>query len=211
MDFGDIDLIVHISAKDKTEAKERLIAEFEKNPYIIEFEYKGKKKKYYNAGELVTIKFKQAGSDKTVQIDNIIALTKEEMNFKNKFLDIAAEKQGLLLGLIKVAITEFPEKFKGKEGLDFDLSPVSLRLRDGQNQNQYLSQNWEEVEQILSFYGLKYDDSFDKYLKIVKTLSRRSIDRIKGLFKKMITIKSGEVGTPKGNKKQETLDIVDKL
>ncbi len=210
-DFGDIDLIVLIEAKDKTVAKQLLIQEFESNKYIIPFEYKGRTKKYYNAGELITVKFKQANSDKTVQIDNIISLTKEEYNFKQKFLDLPAEKQGLILGLVKVAVSEFPEKHKDFKDLDYDLSSVSLRVRDNMNTVFKSTQDWNEVEKILSLYGLDYNDSFEQYINKIKTLSRRSIDRIKGLFKKMITVKSGEVGTEKGNKKEEVLELVNSL
>ena len=74
-DFGDIDLIVHIKGDDKKSIKQQLANYFASLPdsTIVPFKspkYKGRK--YYNAGELVSILLPQSSySDKTVQIDNL--------------------------------------------------------------------------------------------------------------------------------------------
>lgn len=212
-DFGDIDLIVTIEANDLQEAKQYLIQEFESNPSIIPFDYKGKTKKYYNAGELVTVKFGQNEEGLTVQIDNIIALSEIESDFKIKFLNLKAEVQGLVLGLIKVAIDEFPslkKQYKANNA-EFDLSGSSIRLRTPDKEILWKSTNWNDVETILSYYGIKSSDSFEKILKRIKTLSERSRLRIIGLFKKMVSVKSGEVGTPKGDNKVAAIEQVEKL
>ena len=79
-DFGDIDLIVHIKGDDKKSIKQQLANYFASLPdsTIVPFKspkYKGRK--YYNAGELVSVLFPQSSySDKTVQIDNIVAILK---------------------------------------------------------------------------------------------------------------------------------------
>lgn len=212
-DFGDIDLIVTIEANTLQEAKQFLIQEFEKNPAILPFDYKGKTKKYYNAGELVTIKFGQSEEGKSVQIDNIIALSEIESDFKIKFLNLKAEVQGLVLGLIKVAVDEFPELKKEYKATnqEFDLSPSSIRLRDADKNISWKSTDWNDVEEILSYYGLKSSDSFEKILKRIKSLSERSRLRIIGLFKKMVSVKSGEQGTPKGDNKIAAIEQVEKL
>ena len=44
-----------------------------------------------------------------------------------------------------------------------------------------------------------------------KLKNERSKNRIKGIFKSMVSIKSGEVGTPKGDNKQIALDAVDSI
>ena len=111
-DFGDIDLITHIkSNKDKATVKKELSAHLAKLPdtVIVPFgseRYKGKK--FLNTGEIVTIRYHDEELGYSVQIDNIIALDSTEANFKSKFLDLPAEKQGLILGLTKVATIETP-------------------------------------------------------------------------------------------------------
>lgn len=213
-DFGDIDLIIRVTADSLQEAKQYLIDEFEKSAYIIPFEYRGKVKKYNNAGELLSIKFKQAGSDKTVQIDNIISLSKTESDFKLNFLNLPAEVQGLVLGLIKVSTDEFPklkEKYNITGDEAFDVSSSSLRLRNSSNEVIWKSTKWKDVENILKLYELQSSDGFEKILAKCKTLSERSRLRLIGLFKKMISVKSGEVGTPKGDNKIRSIERVEKL
>jgi len=108
MDFGDMDLIVHIETTlDKRETKKNIAEYFSTLPDNVAVPFtsdKHKGKKYYNSGEIVTINFPQP--DGTVQIDNIIALDIKEVKFKKEFLDMPAEKQGLVLGLVKIAIQE---------------------------------------------------------------------------------------------------------
>ena len=108
-DFGDIDLIVHIEGNDKKAIKKELQNYLENQSVnkILPFrseKYQGKRS--YNAGELVSILYPQTDAGKTAQIDNIIAVTRDESTFKKSFLDWPAEKQGLVLGLVKVAIQE---------------------------------------------------------------------------------------------------------
>ena len=108
-DFGDIDLIVQVDADNKKDIKKDLQRYLEARPNteILPFtsdKYTGRRS--YNSGEIVTVSYPQVGQNKTVLIDNIIALTPEESSFKENFLNMSAEKQGLILGLVKVAIQE---------------------------------------------------------------------------------------------------------
>jgi hypothetical protein len=231
-DFGDIDLITHIkSDQDKTIVKKELAAHLAKLPdsVIVPFKserYKGKK--FLNTGEIVTIRYHDEELGYSVQIDNIIALDKTEADFKKKFLDFAAEKQGLILGLVKVATIEQPLKplfaklgikapteLPKDEEYEFNLSSIELQLRhavyepDSFKQKSrtvvWKSRNFEDIKKILNKYDLDVD--FDTLLKQTKKNIKnpRSKNRIKGVFSSMITVKSGEIGTPKGEDKVKAL------
>lgn len=169
-----------------------------------------------------------------MQIDNIVALSAEEANFKREFLDLPAEKQGLILGLVKVAAIEYEVsmlwdmlgisklKLPFAKGLDweweFSLSSSKLELRlvhyksgtteQLQHDIYWTSQNWDDVKKLLGHYNL--DKSFSELLIDVKNtiVNPRSAKRIMGLFKSMVSVKSGEVGTPKGEIKERALTQV---
>jgi len=109
-DFGDIDLIVHIkSPLDKAQVKKQLQAFFMKEPETKIVPFSSEKhagKRTYNAGELVSVRYHDDELGYSAQIDNIIALDQSEATFKQQFLDMPAEKQGLVLGLVKIATIE---------------------------------------------------------------------------------------------------------
>ena len=231
-EFGDIDLVTHIkSDKDKTILKKELAKYLESLPdsVVVPFgsdRYKGKRS--LNTGEIVTIRYHDSELNYSVQIDNIIALDKTEADFKKKFLDFAAEKQGLILGLVKVATIEqplktlftkmginAPTKLPKDEEYEFNLSSIELQLRhviyepDSFKQKSrsvvWKSRNFDDIKKILNKYNLDLD--FDSLLKQVKKNIKnpRSKNRIKGVFSSMITVKSGEIGTPKGAEKVNAL------
>lgn len=232
-DFGDIDLIVELNENDKVEAKKRLVKYFNKfsNDIIIPFKsnrYFGKKA--LNTGEIVTILYPIKNEENSyVQIDNIISLSEKETIFKQKFLNLPAIKQGLMLGLIKTIILEKPElveKFtiphalKHNQELEFNLSSSGLTLRlvtldDNfktlDKKDVWKTQDWNIVEYILSDFD--FDQSFDNLLKDIKKKmkNKRSLKRIKGIFKSMVSVKSGEQGTLKGNEKQRALNKINNL
>ena len=231
-EFGDIDLVTHIkSDKDKTILKKELAKYLESLPdsVVVPFgsdRYKGKRS--LNTGEIVTVRYHDKELGYSVQIDNIIALDKTEADFKKKFLDFAAEKQGLILGLVKVATIEQPLKplfakmgihapteLPKDEEYEFNLSSIELQLRhvvyepDSFKQKSrtvvWKSRNIDDIKKILNKYNLDVD--FDTLLKQVKKNIKnpRSKNRIKGVFSSMITVKSGEIGTPKGEEKVKAL------
>ena len=232
-DFGDIDLIVQLDGTDKKIIKQDLAKYFATLPdsVIVPFKsdkYKGKKS--LSSGELVTVLYPIIGiPDQFVQIDNIISISEEESTFKNTFLDYSAEVQGLLLGLAKVicleedpktifkrlGITNVPELEPNQE-YEFNLSGVSLTLRivtldnfkEVDRTDVWKSSDWNTVKKLFANYNI--DADFKTLLKeLASTLKNpRSKNRIKGIFKSMVSIKSGEVGTPKGDNKQMALDAV---
>ena len=235
-DFGDIDLIVQIDGTDKKIIKQDLTKFFATLPdsVIVPFKsdkYKGKKS--LSSGELVTVLYPIIGiPDQFVQIDNIVSISEEESTFKNTFLDYSAEVQGLLLGLAKVicleedpksifkrlGITNVPELEPNQE-YEFNLSGVSLTLRivtldnfkEIDRTDVWKSSDWNTVKKLFANYNI--DADFKTLLKeLSSTLKNpRSKNRIKGIFKSMVSIKSGEVGTPKGENKQIALDAVDSM
>ena len=236
-DFGDMDLIVYFKTeKNKSDFKKDLAKYFGSLsdsitvPFSSE-KYKGKK--YYNSGEIVTINYPQP--EGTVQIDNIIALDLEELEFKKEFLDLPAEKQGLVLGLIKIALQETePEilikrlniktpDLEKNEKLEFNLSSVELQLRAivEEEENGKIKQtkkrvvwntkDWNKVLLILKDYNIavSFDDLVLQAQKKVK--NKRGLQRIVGVFKSMISVKSGEVGTPKGFNKEQAIKKIESI
>ena len=233
-DFGDIDLVVTIEGDDKKKIKQDLAAFLSSLPddVIVPFKsekYKGKKA--LNTGEIVTILYPILGlPNEYIQIDNIIAISEEESNFKKAFLDYPAEIQGLLLGLAKVILLEeSPEAVFKKLGIknvpalgpdeeyEFNLSSVALTLRivklspdfkEIERKEVWKTTQWNTIKELFSNYNI--DGSFEDLLYDIvrKVKNTRSKNRIKGIFKSMISIKSGEVGTPKATNKQRSLDKV---
>jgi hypothetical protein len=237
-DFGDIDLITHIkSAKDKQTVKKELVSFFEKMPddIIVPFgsaKYAGKKT--YNSGEIVTVRYQDPILGYSSQIDNIIALDQIEAQFKGSFLDMPAEVQGLVLGLVKVATLEAPIPvifknlgIKGPTELEpnqeyaFNLSSIELQLRkvtyepgtykEVSREIVWTSTNFSDIKKILFQYDLS--KGFDNLLAQCQhnLTNPRSGRRISGVFSSMISVKSGEVGTPKGDEKQRAIDKVNKV
>ena len=232
-DFGDIDLITYFEGEDKKEFKKQLAKYLESLPDDVIVPFKSEKyagKKTMNTGEIVTILYPITGMPgEFVQIDNIIALSEEEGDFKQNFLDYPAELQGLILGLVKVVtLEEDPNKVIDKMGIkniptlesnqeyEFNLSSAGLTLRIvtlGEDYKQlertdvWKSSNWGDVKKLLATYNI--DQSFKDLVSDLKKLKNpRSKNRIKGIFKSMVSIKSGEVNTPKGDNKQMALDTV---
>ena len=232
-DFGDIDLITSFEGEDKKEFKKQLAKYLESLPDDVIVPFKSEKyrgKKTMNTGEIVTILYPIAGMPgEFVQVDNIIALSEEEGDFKKTFLDYPAEIQGLILGLVKVVtLEEDPNKVIVKMGVknipalepnqeyEFNLSSAGLTLRIVTLDQDYKqldrtevwkSSNWSDVKKLLSDYNI--NQSFKDLVSDLKKLKNpRSKNRIKGIFKSMVSIKSGEVNTPKGDNKQMALDTV---
>jgi cytidyltransferase-like protein len=235
-DFGDIDLIVQLEGTDKKLIKQDLAKYFATFPdsVIVPFKsdkYKGKKS--LSSGELVTILYPIINtSDQFVQIDNIVSISEEELTFKNSFLDYPAEIQGLLLGLAKIicleenpkdifkrlGITNVPELEPNQE-YEFNLSGAGLTLRivtldnfkEIDRTDVWKSSDWNTVKKLFINYNINTD--FETLLKDLSTNLKnpRSKNRVKGLFKSMVSVKSGEKNTPKGDNKEKALQAVDKL
>ena len=235
-DYGDLDLITWFEGEDKREVKKRIIDLVTSQPDSIIVPFKSEKytgKKYYNSGEIITVLFPIEGKkDEYIQVDNIIALSEVEHEFKNNFLDLPAEKQGLILGLVKVVLLEKNPQdvlqalgiqnvptLEDDEELEFNLSSGKLTLRKVKlkdfktvkREDIWSSTNWEDIKKLLQ--GINIEGSFEDILKDIKVKLKnpRSKNRIKGIFNSMVSVKSGEVGTPKGDNKEKALNSVNTL
>jgi hypothetical protein len=232
-DFGDLDIIVWFEGDDKREVKQRLIDAALALPQDIIVPFKSEKytgRRYYNSGELISVLYPIVGKeDQYIQVDNIISLTEEEHAFKGSFLDLPAEKQGILIGLAKVILLEqdpqdvfrrmgiynVPKLKKGEE-FEFNLSSVKLSLRKVQlegfkeisREEVWSTTAWGTIK--ILFQGFNIDGSFEDLLDDVarKLTNARSKNRIAGIFKSMVSVKSGEVGTAKGKGKEDALEKV---
>jgi hypothetical protein len=71
--------------------------------------------------------------------------------------------------------------------------------------------DWGKVEELLRDVGVTLDMSFDEILEVIDTYSLRAQRRIAGVFGSMVSVKSGEVGTEKGKRKEEALKKVQPL
>jgi hypothetical protein len=232
MDFGDIDLIVHIqSSKDKPTVKKELQAFFHNQPDTVIVPFSSEKhagKRSYNAGELVSVRYHDDTLGYSAQIDNIVALDQTEASFKQEFLDLPAEKQGLILGLVKIAAIETQpqmlfkrlgitarDQLEPNQEYEFNLSSVELQLRlvtyepgtfkQTDRQVLWTSRSFDDLKKLLYQYDL--DADFDNLLLQAKQKIKnpRSNARMEGVFSSMITVKSGEVGTAKGAGKEAAL------
>ena len=112
----------------------------------------------------------------------------------------------------------FPPVSENSE-YEFSLSSSKLELRlvhykpgtteQLQHDIYWTSQDWNDVEELLWQY-FDIDKPFPELLIDVKNTIKnpRSAKRIMGLFKSMVSVKSGEVGTPKGEVKERALTQV---
>ena len=167
----------------------------------------------------------------SAQIDNIIALDHTEASFKQLFLDLPAEKQGLILGLTKVATIETspkilfkklniraPDTLDKDQEYEFNLSSVEIQLRkvtyepgtfkQASREVVWKSRNFDDLEKIL--YQFKINTTFEDLIKQAKQKLKnpRSNARMQGVFTSMISVKSGEVGTQKGSDKTAAINKV---
>ena len=233
-DFGDIDLVVSIETdKDKKEVKKMIVDYFEglndkELPYLNSERHKGKKA--INHGEIISNLYPISGMPgEFVQIDNIIAVSESEGDFKKVVLDYPAELQGLILGLVKtplleedteqvfrrMGIKDVPSLGPNQEyEFHLDTSGLSLKIVTLDENYRQLDSNviwestsWEDVKRLLKDFNL--DGTFEQFVeKIKKFKNPRSKNRVKGFFKTSIKVGSAEQGTPKGDGKQQALDTI---
>lgn len=237
-DFGDIDLVVHIqSDADKAQVKRDLAQFLQAQPETVIVPFSSEKhagKRTYNAGELVSVRFHSDTVGDSAQIDNIIALSPSEATYKAGFLNYAAPKQGLILGLVKVAAQETdPARLFDRLGIDvdaslpedqeweFNISPVELQLRrvtyepgttkQAHRDIVWRSRDMDDLHTLLYQYDLdrNFEDLVAQAQNVIK--NPRSGSRISGLFRSMITVKSGEVGTPKAQQKIAATRLIDQV
>ena len=236
-DFGDIDIIVTIETDNTKKEVKKMIGDLFQSlpdselPPLQNPKYKGKK--FINHGEMVSNLYPISGMPgEFVQVDNIISLSQEEGEFKKTILDYPAELQGLILGLVKTPLLEEdPKEVFSRMGIKdipqagedqeyefhIDTSGLTLRLVTyGENYRildsniVWQSKDFNDVQKLLKGYNLQ--GSFKDIIAKVKSLkNERSKNRVKGFFKKSIKVGAAEKGTPKGDVKQNALDVVAQL
>ena len=244
--FGDIDLIVHFNAVGSKQLEKKAFVKHVLSlpeDLIVPFEsvkYKGRR--HYNSGEIVTVSFPQPHGG-TVQIDNIFALSESEMEYKQKFLNMDAQKQGLVLGLVKSAtlqrsIVDIACDLRvpnleyilncTQYGLEyeFNISPVEIQLRQVlYAEKEYHNGEYKEVDRNIVWRSRDWNslkaiipevDLNKSFMDLVEETDKRITDtrsrnRIAGMFKAMVSIKSGEVGTIKGHTKQKALSLIKEI
>jgi len=229
-DHGDLDLCVYVEARnrDLRQVKKELKDYLESSKYTYPFRSgrnKGKKAQMY--GTVVTCQVPIEGFEGLlVQVDNMVVLSEKEQEYQQNFLDADAAKQGLLMGLVRVIMTEenpetvlkrvgikkVPELGKNQE-LEFVLSSSGLSLRrvtlenfkEVDREELWRSTDWQDVVKLLKNYDLSQD--FDHLLADVKDKIKdaRSRRRIIGIMKSMINVGVGEKGTPKGDAKERAI------
>lgn len=232
-DHGDIDLAVYIegNGRDIKRVKKELAEYLESSNITLPFRAgrnKGKKAQVY--GGIVTCQVPISGFEGlAVQVDNIVVLSEKDQEFQINFLDADAAKQGLLMGLVRVALLEEdPEKVFKRMGikkvpelapnqeLEFVLSSQGLSLRkvtldpDYKEQSReeiWRSNDWQDVEKLLAGGRFDLSKDFDHLLADVseKVKTPRSRRRIIGIMKSMINVGDGEKGTPKGDAKERAI------
>jgi len=232
--FGDIDIVISFPEGNKKELKQTLASFIEQVNKIPEIPQK-KNKKYFIHGSIVSILYPIYGKENEyVQIDNIVAASKEEGKFIYKILDLPAQEQGLALGLVKAVFSELDqnqidELFKDldlsniekpgeDEEYDFNLNPSELSLKivkkgTSDGKTIWTSNKFSDIKTVLSALGIDIEkDKFDTIIsKIKKFKNRRSIDRLKGMYTRNIRVGDAEVGLEKGIKKQQSIDVVNAL
>jgi hypothetical protein len=230
--FGDIDIIISFPGGDKKELKQQLAQFLEQVEKIPEIPHK-KNKKYFIHGSIVSILYPISGRENEyVQIDNVVTSSEDEGKFTYRMLDLPAQEQGLALGLAKTIFTELDEKQieqlfrnlnipqdieKPGEGEEYDFnlntSELSLRIVPiGKNDGREIwkSNKFSDIKTLLASLGIDIEkDKFEAIVeKIKKFKSRRSIDRLKGMFARNIRVGDTEITREKGIKKQQSLDAV---
>jgi len=233
-DHGDLDLVIHIEGDetDKKILKQKFAAFLNSLSEIPPFK-SGRHigKKSAGTGDIVITQFPIEGyPDLSVQIDNMIVMSEQESDYRKSFLDLPAEKQGLLVGLAKailleenpqdifsrLGITNIP-KLEDNQEFEFNLSNKGLTLRlvtlgdnfkeTGRNEI-WTSFNWSDVEKLFKNYNLNgsWEDLLDNIKN--KIQNPRSKNRVKGVFNSLVVINAGEAGTPKGDNKLKAKEKV---
>lgn len=229
-DFGDLDIIATFEYDDKKVAKQAIIDTVSKMPDSLIIPFKSERyagKRFYNSGEIISVLYPIKGAPgESIQVDIMVSLSEVEHQFKNSFLDLPAEVQGLILGLVKTTMLEQdPAEVFSRLGIsnipalgpdqeyEFNLSSVNLTLRivtldnfrETARQEVWKSNSWQDIKNLLSNFDLS--QPFEKLLdQVTSSLKNpRSKNRVAGIFRSMISVKSGEVGTIKGDNKEKAL------
>lgn len=237
-DHGDIDLCVWIDSTNDIKLVKKEFKEYIENlsdkitPKFRSGRNEGKKAQLY--GAIVTCQTPIVGNEKDfVQIDNIIVLTEDELNFQKSFLNLNAQLQTFDTAIVRVApdnikeqafkhfnITNLP-KLDNNQELEFVLSSAGFSLRKvtlNEDKKQIAKEElwrsviWENVVWLLNSIlnwdttNKEYEEMLDRAAEIFND-DERARKRMCGVMKSMINIGPGEIGTPKGEAKENGIKL----
>lgn len=225
-DHGDIDLVVYIKGDDiktiKKQFKDYLnsldLPHFKSGKNI------GKKSQMY--GSIVTCGYPiNNRCDEYVQVDNIIVNNEADSIFQKEFLNLDAAKQGLLMGLVRVMfgyknINNLPLLNKNQDyefvlsstGLSFRRVTLNDMMKEINREILWRTNNWEVLKELLNQFDL--NKSYEELLNDIDIFTRgdnRSRRRIIGIMKSMINVGVGEIGTLKGEYKQNSIKLIENI
>lgn len=236
-DHGDIDLVVFGTLFDASVSIiKKIFAKYcDEHNYLIPFKEGrniGKKSQIY--GSIVTVQAPIVGQPgESVQIDVIFTFGMDEFDFQKNFLNLDAQKQSLLTALVRVVPKyelcifmkcvepewKYPE-LDENQSVEFALSTAGLSLRKLTLDENYKtlkkeelwrSHDWNHVAGLLGWLDLKlpYESMLQEAAK--KYEGERERNRIKGVMKSMINIGRNEAGTPKGDAKQNGINLANEI
>lgn len=233
-DHGDLDLVILVRGFDlklvKKNFRNYINSISDRMPVFSKGNHIGEVSQMY--GSIVTCGWWIDEGDDWVQIDNIIVLSEQDMEFQKEFLNLDAPKQALLMGLIRVILNKidiyslFDKTMLGKKNEDqeyeFVLSSSGLSLRlitlnedckELDRKEIWRTTDWNLVKTLT--HGLiNLNDPYEQILNDIYSMfynDDRSCRRIVGIMKSMIKVGPGEVGTPKGFGKENAIMMAEKM
>lgn len=232
-DHGDIDIVVLVKGFDLKKVKKDFKNYLDRNkstmPKFSKGNHIGEVSQMY--GSIVTCGWWIDNTDDYVQIDNIIVLSEQDMDFQTKFLNLDAAKQAIVMGLIRVILnkkniydlfdTSCLLKRHNNQEYEFVLSTqgLSLRLvtldnhREIDRKEVWRSTNWMNVSMLINNI-ININDSYESIVNDIYNIfqyDERSLRRIVGIMKSMINIGPGEIGTQKGYNKEYAIRYAEEV
>lgn len=233
-DHGDLDLVILVRGFDlklvKKNFRNYINSISDRMPVFSKGNHIGEVSQMY--GSIVTCGWWIDKGDDWVQVDNIIVLSEQDMEFQKEFLNLDAPKQALLMGLIRVILNKidiyslFDKTTLGKKNEDqeyeFVLSSSGLSLRlitlnedckELDRKEIWRTTDWNLVK-TLTRSLINLNDPYEQILSDIYSMFHnddRSCRRIVGIMKSMIKVGPGEVGTPKGFGKENAIMMAEKM
>lgn len=233
-DHGDLDLVILVRGFDlklvKKNFRNYINSISDRMPVFSKGNHIGEVSQMY--GSIVTCGWWIDEGDDWVQVDNIIVLSEQDMEFQREFLNLDAPKQALLMGLIRVILNKIDiyslfdkttlGKKNGDQEYEFVLSSSGLSLRLVTLNEDYKELDRKEIWRITDWNLVKtlirglinLNDPYEQILSDIYSMfynDDRSCRRIVGIMKSMIKVGPGEVGTLKGFGKENAIMMAEKM
>lgn len=238
-DHGDIDLVVFIDDPDTdlSTLRKKFKKHIEENctDYCVPFReghHIGEYTQQY--GGIVTCAIPILGqAGEAVQVDNIITNDWDQSIFAEKFLNMTAQMQSLILGVVRVVPIHKKVLFFDHLGkkypilpnnvdIEFVMSTLKMTARKVtyaddtkrvvvKQEEMFSTSNWEDVVALLRLMFGSDITAFSKNYALEHVVrefrDERTRRRIFGIIRSMINIGPGEVGTPKGDEKLQWIEM----